>query len=205
MEITRKRRLELLVHHGLFVVLVVAAATLLAYLAREYRYEHDLTRAHRNTLSAATIEVLKQLDGPVTITAYAVARDARGDNVHRRVEELVRPYQREKTDLKLVLVDPREQPQAAEQAGVRGSLELFVEYRKRSERLTEFNEQAFANALMRLARKRSVRAPVRAPGSLRHPASPLLPIQRGGKGPENPFHGLQYAVCSIAFSCRNAC
>ncbi len=152
MEITRKRRLELLVHHGLFVVLVVAAATLLAYLAREYRYEHDLTRAHRNTLSAATIEVLKQLDGPVTITAYAVARDARGDNVHRRVEELVRPYQREKADIKLVLVDPREQPQAAEQAGVRGSLELFVEYRKRSERLTEFNEQAFANALMRLAR-----------------------------------------------------
>jgi len=35
---------------------------------------------------------------------------------------------------------------------VRGTLELFVEYRKRSERLTEFNEQAFANAMMRLAR-----------------------------------------------------
>src|SRR5688572_1657027 len=107
MEITRRRRLELLVHHGLFVVLVVAAATLLAYLAREHRYEHDLTRAHRNTLAPATIDVLKQLDGPVTITAYAVARDARGENVHRRIEELVRPYQREKADIHLVLVDPQ--------------------------------------------------------------------------------------------------
>ena len=152
MEITRKRRLELLVHHGLFVVLVVAAAALLAYLAREYRYEHDLTRAHRNTLSPATIEVLKQLDGPVVITAYALPRDQRGDNVHRRIEELVRPYQREKADIQLVLVDPREQPQAAAKAGVRGSIELSVEYRKRTQRLTEFNEQAFANALMRLAR-----------------------------------------------------
>jgi ABC-type uncharacterized transport system involved in gliding motility auxiliary subunit len=152
MEITRKRRLELLVHHGLFVVLVVAAAALLAYLAREYRYEHDLTRAHRNTLSAATIEVLKQLDGPVVITAYALPRDPRGENVHRRIEELVRPYQREKPDIRLVIVDPREQPQAAAKAGVRGTIELAVEYRKRTERLTEFNEQAFANALMRLAR-----------------------------------------------------
>jgi ABC-type uncharacterized transport system involved in gliding motility auxiliary subunit len=152
MEITRKRRLELLVHHGLFVVLVVVAATLLAYLAREHRYEHDLTRAHRNTLSPATIDVLKQLDGPVVITAYALPRDPRGDNLHRRIEELVRPYQREKPDIRLDIVDPREQPQAAAKAGVRGTIELSVEYRKRTQRLTEFNEQAFANALMRLAR-----------------------------------------------------
>ena len=152
MEITRKRRLQLLVHHALFVVLLAAAAALLATLAREYRVEHDLTRAHRNTLSAATLDVLKQLGGPVTITAYAVARDARGDNVHRRIEELVRPYQRAKPDIKLVLVDPREQPKAAAEAGVRGSVELSIEYRHRSERLTDFSEQAFANALMRLAR-----------------------------------------------------
>jgi hypothetical protein len=64
----------------------------------------------------------------------------------------VRPYQRAKPDITLTLVDPREQPRAAAQAGVRGSIELTVEYRKRSERLTEFGEQAFANALMRLAR-----------------------------------------------------
>jgi hypothetical protein len=57
-EITRKRRLQMMVHQGLFVVLVVAAAALCAYLAREYRVEHDLTRSHRNTLSTATLDVL---------------------------------------------------------------------------------------------------------------------------------------------------
>ena len=72
MELTRKRRLQLIVHHGLFVVLIVAAAALLAYLAREYRVEHDLTQSHRNTLSAATLDALKQLDGPVSVTAYAM-------------------------------------------------------------------------------------------------------------------------------------
>ncbi len=152
MELTPRRRLQLLVHHGLFVVLVIAATALLAYLAREYRVEHDLTRSHRNTVSAATLDVLKQLDGPLNVTAYAMARDARGDYLHRRIEEFMLPYQRAKPDIKLTLVDPREQPKAAAEAGVRGPVELVVEFKRRTERLTEFNEQAFANVLMRLAR-----------------------------------------------------
>jgi len=152
MELTRRRRLQLLLHHGFFVALLTVAAALFAHLAREYRIEYDLTRAHRNTLSAGTLDVLKQLDGPVTITAYAMARDAHGDNLHRRIEEAVRPYQRAKPDIALALVDPREQPKAAVEAGVRGPFELVVEHRRRTERLAEFNEQAFANVLMRLAR-----------------------------------------------------
>ena len=152
MRLTGRRRLELMLHHGLFVVLLIALGTLLAYLAREFRYEHDLTRAHRNTLSPATLELLGKMEGPVTVTAYALARSAQGDNVHRRIEEALRPYQRAKPDIKLALVDPREQPQAAAKAGVRAPFEFVVEYRQRSEHLTEFNEQAFANVLTRLAR-----------------------------------------------------
>lgn len=152
MELTRKLRVQLMAHHGLFVVLLIALTALAAYLARDYRIEHDLTRAHRNTVSAATLEVLKRLDAPVNVTAYAVAKDARGDNVHRRIEEFLRPYQRAKADITLSLVDPREQPRAAAAAGVRAPVELVLEYQRRTEHLTEFNEQAFANALMRLAR-----------------------------------------------------
>jgi len=152
MDATRRRRLQAMVHHGLFVVLVAVLATLLAYLAREYRFERDLTQASRNTLTPATLDVLKQFQGPIQVTAYAMARDARGDTVHKRIESFLRPYQRAKPDLNLVLVDPREQPKAAAEAGVRASVELVVEYRRRTERLTALNEQAFANVLMRLAR-----------------------------------------------------
>jgi ABC-type uncharacterized transport system len=152
MRLTRRRRLELLLHHGVFVLLLILLGTLLAYLAREFRYEHDLTRGHRNTLSAATLELLGRIEGPVSVTAYALARNAQGDNMHRRIEESLRPWQRAKPDITLSVVDPREQPQEAARAGVRAPFELVVEYRKRSERLTEFNEQAFANVLMRLVR-----------------------------------------------------
>jgi ABC-type uncharacterized transport system involved in gliding motility auxiliary subunit len=152
MKLTPKRRLQALAHHGLFVVLLVSLTALGAYLAREYRIEQDLTASHRNTLSAATLGVLKQLDAPVVVTAYAVARDARGDNVHRRIAEFLRPYQRARPDMKVVFVDPREEPRAAAAAGVRAPVEIVLEYRRRTEHLVELNEQAFANALMRLAR-----------------------------------------------------
>jgi ABC-type uncharacterized transport system involved in gliding motility auxiliary subunit len=151
-EITRQRRLRILAHHGLFVVLLAVLTGLLAHLAREYRIEHDLTQSHRNTLSAATLDVLKRLEGPVSITAYALPRDARGEHVHRRIEEFLRPYQRAKPDLTVTLIDPREQPRAAAEAGVRSPIELLVTYQRRTERLAEFNEQALANALLRLAR-----------------------------------------------------
>lgn len=139
-------------HHGLFVVLLVLLVALLAWLAREFRVEHDLTRGHRNTLSPATLEVLKRLEGPVSVTAYAPARGASGEHVHRRIEEFMRPYQRAKADIALSLVDPREQPKAAAAAGVRAALELVIEFRRRSEHLTELNEHSFTNVLMRLAR-----------------------------------------------------
>lgn len=146
------RRLQLFVHHGLFAVLLVVLVALLAYLAYEHRVERDLTQAGRNTLSAATLDVLGRLDAPVRITAYAMAKDTRGDNVHRRIENFLRPYQRIMPGLSLTLVDPREHPKAASAAGVRAPVELVVEYKRRTEHLTEFTEQAFANLLMRLAR-----------------------------------------------------
>ena len=152
MELDPKRRWQLAAHDWLFVPLVIVLAALIAWVAHEYRFEHDLTRTHRNTVSAPTLEALKQLEGPVTVTAFAMTTAARGDDLRRQIEQFLRPYQRAKSDITLTLIDPREQPKAAAAAGVRSATELIVGYKSRTERLTELNEQAFANALIRLAR-----------------------------------------------------
>ena len=154
MEVTRRLRLRLLIQNGLFLALLVALIMLLAYLAREYRKEWDVTRVGRNTLSASTVQALGQLEGPLKITAYAVTLDATGANIHKRIGERLRVYQRAKPDIALTFVDPREQPKQAEAAGMRTPNELVIEYRKRTEHLAveDFNEQQFVNLLMRLAR-----------------------------------------------------
>lgn len=154
MQITRRLRWQFAAQSGVFVLLLALLVALLAYFAREYRVEHDVTRGARNTLSAATIGALKQLQGPVSVTAYAIRQDAGGSNVHKTIEERLRAYQRAKPDLQLQLVDPREQPKLAAEAGLRTPNALVLEYQRRSEQipLAEFNEQSFANALLRLAR-----------------------------------------------------
>lgn len=152
MELNRKIRLQLLVQNGLFLLLLAVLTALLAYVAHEYRKEWDVTRSTRHTLSQASLDVLKQLDGPVAVTAYAVAQDGRGQNLHKALQEFMRPYLRAKPDIALAFVDPREQPKLAAAAGVKAPIEMVIEYRQRGEHLTEFNEQALTNLLMRLAR-----------------------------------------------------
>jgi hypothetical protein len=98
--------------------------------------------------------VVKQLDGPLAITAYVMSRDASGNNLHKAVAERLRPYLRAKSNATLTIVDPREEPRKAAAAGIRTPNALVVEYRQRSEQLPveDLNEQNFANLLMRLAR-----------------------------------------------------
>ena len=154
MQAGRQLRLRLTVQSGLFLALFAVLVMLLAYAAQEHHREWDVTRSARNTLAQPTLDVLRQLEGPVSVTAYAIAQDARGGNVHKLIEERLRPYRRAKPDLAVTLVDPREDPKRAEAAGIRTPNELVVEYRKRTERmpLGDFSEQSFANVLMRLMR-----------------------------------------------------
>jgi ABC-type uncharacterized transport system involved in gliding motility auxiliary subunit len=154
MRITNRLRWRLRMQSGVFVLLLALVTALAAYLAHEYRLEKDVTRNARNTLSGATLTALQQMQGPLRVTAYAVRQDASGTNVHRMIEERVRNYQRAKRDLELQLVDPREQPKAAAEAGLRTPNALVIEYQRRSEQiaLNDFNEQNFANALVRLLR-----------------------------------------------------
>jgi ABC-type uncharacterized transport system involved in gliding motility auxiliary subunit len=70
----------------------------------------------------------------------------------RRVRELADRYRRVKPDLELRVINPDLAPGELRQRGISRDGELVVEYAERSERLQELTEQAFTNALLRLAR-----------------------------------------------------
>ena len=71
MQVTPKLRTRLLLQNGVFVVLLVALAALVAFFAREYRAEYDLTQSSRNTLTQQTRDVLTKLTGPIKVTVFA--------------------------------------------------------------------------------------------------------------------------------------
>jgi len=146
--IDRKFRLKLSAQNWLFVLLLIVFAGLASYLAREYKKEWDVSLNARNTLSTATIDMLKQLEGPVSVTSYATAQE----DLRKVVRDFLAPYQRLKPDITLSFVDPREQPKLAQAAGVQVNGEMVVQFGKRSENINMLTEQSFANLLMRLAR-----------------------------------------------------
>ena len=151
MRVTSKLRSQLLVQNGIFVVLLIALVALLAFLAQEYRAERDITQNARNTLSQPARDVLVKLTGPIKVTAFATRQDVRGD-ARKLIRDFLAPYQRLKPDLSVTFIDPREEPKLAQAAGIRVNGESVLEYSQRSEHLTDYNEQSFINALVRLAR-----------------------------------------------------
>jgi ABC-type uncharacterized transport system involved in gliding motility auxiliary subunit len=148
----RKMALRVGAQNGLFVLLLLALAAMLAWLARTHHVQWDLTTSGRNTLSAASIETLAKLQGPVHVTAYATPQDPRLGELRKLIRDFIARYQRAKPDLTLAFIDPREQPKAAAQAGVQVNGELVIEHAGRSERLTNLSELDFTNLLIRLAR-----------------------------------------------------
>jgi ABC-type uncharacterized transport system involved in gliding motility auxiliary subunit len=152
LKITDNLRRGLLVQNLVFVALLLALAGLVGYLARTHRLQADLTRNARHTLSQASVETLKSLAGPVTITAYATLQDPRLGDVRKLIRDFLAPYQRLKPDLDLRFVDPTEQPKLAQSAGVQANGEMVIEYGKKREHLTLLSEEALTNLLMRLAR-----------------------------------------------------
>jgi ABC-type uncharacterized transport system involved in gliding motility auxiliary subunit len=148
----RKMQLRIGMQNGVFVLLLVALAALVALLAREHRMQWDLTTSGRNTLSAASIETLGKLDGPVRVTAYATPQDPRLGELRKLIRDFIARYQRVKPDVTLEFIDPRSQPKAAAQAGVQVNGELVIEHAGRSERIASLSELEFTNLLIRLAR-----------------------------------------------------
>ncbi len=154
MNINRKLRFQLFVQNGFFVVLFLALVVLLGSLASEYRVAKDITQANRNILTQGSVNVLKQMKGPINITVFATKDDASsGDNFRKGMMDFVARYQREKKDITLKFINPSEEPKMAQEAGVKSDGEMIVEYQKRTEHINPpIAEQEMTNLLVRLSR-----------------------------------------------------
>ena len=148
MEINPKTRFQLSANYWLFVALLLLTAVLLGAVTRIYHTGWDVTLNGRNSLSAGSIAQLKKLQQPVEVIVYAGADSRISDSV----KLFFVPYQRLKPNLTLRFIDPDEQPTLARTAGIQQAGEAIVHFGKRSERLSSYNEAAFMNLLLRLAR-----------------------------------------------------
>ena len=154
MKINRNLRFQMLAQSWIFVIIFVCLVVLLGYLAQQYRFSKDITQANRNILTQGSVNILKAIKEPVSMTVYATNDDAnRGDTFRKGMIDFVARYQREKKNITLKFINPSEEPKLAQEAGVKQDGEMVVEYNKRSEHISPpFAEQEMTNLLVRLAR-----------------------------------------------------
>ena len=150
MEVTKQSRLHIRIQNIIFMLLFLSSITLLAWLSNKYNAQFDWTAGGRNTLSSATVELLKKMDGPITITAFAT--DSELVPVRKTIREVLGRYQRHKDDIQLSFVDPNTAPDQTRELGIRVDGELVVEYQGRQEHIQQLGEETITNTLQRLLR-----------------------------------------------------
>jgi gliding motility-associatede transport system auxiliary component len=149
MKTNRKLRFQLFMQNSFFVLLFLVLVFLVGFLTREYHVSKDITQSSRNTLTQGSINILKQMKGPVNIKAY-VSKD---DQYRKVINDFISRYQRTKPDIHMVFINPAEEPKKAQDDGIKAEGELVVEYHKRSDHLIPaYVEQDFTNLLVRLSR-----------------------------------------------------
>ncbi len=144
MKVTKKTHLQLRFQNIIFILLFLIFMAMLAWLGQRYNVSIDLTENNRNTLSPASVELLKKIDGPISITSFVGKSE--------KIKKFIRRYQHYKKDITLTFIDPDIEPQLARENGVRVKGELVLRYGDRRENLQVLTEQVMSNILQRLAR-----------------------------------------------------
>src|SRR5450756_3162000 len=103
----------------LFVLLLLGAASGLGYLAMHHHIQRDVTYNASNSLEPSSVDVLRQLSGPVTITVYATEQDARLGDIRKIIRDFLSLYQRYKPAIHLVLIEPQQETEKARPASNR--------------------------------------------------------------------------------------
>ncbi len=137
-------RVQNAVFYGVFALLI----GLLALLSHRHSIGWDWTAGQRNTLSDASINLLDSLDKPLSLTVFASENEA----VRAPIIDLIKRYQRANTKMDVQWINPELEPALVRELGISEDGTVIIHYGERSEKLAQHNEQAYSNAIQRLAR-----------------------------------------------------
>jgi ABC-type uncharacterized transport system involved in gliding motility auxiliary subunit len=142
------------VRHGsntaLLVMLVVAIAVLIVYVASRHHRRFDLTRTQANTLSPQTRKILRGLKQPVRITAFY----RQGLGGFQEMQDLLSEYRYASPRVKTRMIDPDANPSLARQYGVTSYSTTIVEAGGQKQELSVATEQELTTAVLKLTRAR---------------------------------------------------
>ncbi|MDP8568215.1 DUF4350 domain-containing protein [Methylophilus aquaticus] len=137
--------------HPLSVLAILLLTLAIGALAMHFNITTDQTHNQRNTLSSASVKVLKELPGRIEITAFCSNSPFKGRYFRKSIQALVQRYQHQQADIQLQFVDPASNPALARTMQIKKEGEMLVSYRGQQAHLyLPYTEEAFTNLLLQL-------------------------------------------------------
>ena len=142
------QRRSRLIFYG-FSILTVIIAGLLLWANSLYNFQTDWTQGNRETLSAASIELLKRIDKPVSIEAYYDSNS----QIREQVRRFIYRYKRFKKDIDFEFIDNQLPSNEIESLGFTHLGQLKLSYDDKDIILNRLSEERFSGALFKLVRQ----------------------------------------------------
>jgi len=145
--------------HTLAIPALLLLTLALGMLAWQFNLMADTTHNHRNTLSAASMQVLQQLPGRIDVTAFCSNSPYKGRYFRKSITALLERYQHQHADLQVQFIDPATAPTLARDMHIKKEGEMVIRYRGQQQHLyLPYTEEAFTNVLLQL--QHGARAPL---------------------------------------------
>ncbi len=149
MKINNKTRLQLKIQSGLFVVLFVAFIGILAWFSTQYKFNIDLTANQSNSLTAASLRLLVNINKPVKITAFVSPINEQKEIF----DKLFKRYAENQSYIEYQSINPDLAPDLLREFNIQRDGEVVIEVNGRSENVLQISESIITNTIARLLRQ----------------------------------------------------
>lgn len=128
-------------------VLIQSFVLLLTWMGFKHSVYLDFSDQSRFSLTPTTQTLLKEIDGPVSITAFAT-EDAR---LRKSIQQFLKRYQTLKPDIHLKWINPNKQPESSRAKKIRVDGSLLLEYEGQEYKIeNQLSERSLNAALYRI-------------------------------------------------------
>lgn len=138
---------------GLMVLLAIVFLSAINFTGARHYKAFDFSSNQINSISEQSRNILNSLDSDLRVFFFYKTGVERSEENKRIFRELVKHYQDVNTKVKLDIVEINERPSLAREfEASNGAGEAFLEYKGNRNKIENYNEQDFTNAIIKATR-----------------------------------------------------
>jgi len=142
-------RLQYRIQSGIFLVLFIALLAVLAWITERYPLSIDMSANERNSLSQESARLVAEIEFPFEVTLFVSPIN----QSKPLLEALFERYRLLQSNISVTSLNPDLHPDLLRAHDIRYDGEVLLEYRGRSEKISQVSEAAVSSAIQRLLRQ----------------------------------------------------